>query len=157
MKPTSIILCLLLSGAVFAQTPRTGIFERSTDIGNPAIKGEVLYNASNQSYSLKGSGYNIWFERDEFSYAFNQIEGDFILTANFRFEGAGGDAHRKTGWMVRASEDESSPHISAVLHGDGLTAMQWRDFSGGEQHPPEELPMLGPPRRRRSPGPGAAR
>ncbi|HOG57745.1 MAG TPA: hypothetical protein PK727_10500 [Bacteroidales bacterium] len=137
MKPTSIILCLLLSGAVFAQTPRTGIFERSTDIGNPAIKGEVLYNASNQSYSLKGSGYNIWFERDEFSYAFNQIEGDFILTANFRFEGAGGDAHRKTGWMVRASEDESSPHISAVLHGDGLTAMQWRDFSGGEMKDPD--------------------
>ena len=138
MRTISLLLCLVLSGIANAQAPGTGIFQHSADIGNPAIKGSATYNASDQSYSLKGSGYNIWFERDEFRYLFNQIEGDFILTANFRFTGEGGDPHRKTGWMIRASEDEGSPHISATLHGDGLTVMQWRDFKEGEMKDPED-------------------
>ncbi len=138
MKIVSLLICLLLSGTAIAQTTATGIFQGNTDIGNPALKGSASYNPADQSYSLKGSGYNIWFERDEFRYVFNQIEGDFMLTANFRFEGQGTDPHRKTGWMIRASEDEDSPHISAVMHGDGLTVMQWRDFKGAEMKDPED-------------------
>jgi hypothetical protein len=34
-------------------------------IGNPKIAGMAVYNAADQSYNLKGGGYNIWFERDE--------------------------------------------------------------------------------------------
>ncbi len=29
-------------------------------------------------------------------------------------------------------------HISATLHGDGLTVMQWRDFKGTEMKDPED-------------------
>ncbi len=75
---------------------------------------------------LTGAGYNIWFERDEFHYLYNELEGDFILTANFAFEGEGNNAHRKIGWMLRSSEEDNDVHCSAVLHGDGLTVMQWR-------------------------------
>ncbi len=72
------------------------------------IAGSALYNTSDQTYSIRGSGYNIWFARDEFHYLYNKIKGDFILTANFKFEGKGTEAHRKTGWMLRASTDENS-------------------------------------------------
>jgi len=121
-----------------AQTSGTGVFQNSADIGNPTKKGSSLYNPADQSYTLNGAGYNIWFERDEFHFLFNKIKGDFILTANFKFEGEGKDPHRKTGWMLRTSTDEGSQHISAVLHGDGLTVMQWRNSQGAEMRDPED-------------------
>ena len=114
------------------------ILKYKTDIGKPKNLGSYVYNPGDQSYLLRGSGYNIWFERDEFHFMYNKIKGDFILTANFRFEGKGANAHRKTGMMLRVSEDEDSPHISAVIHGDGLTVMQWRDFKGAPMKDPED-------------------
>lgn len=114
------------------------IFRYKQDIGKPKNLGSYVYHSTDQSYLLRGSGYNIWFERDEFHYMFNRIKGDFLLTANFRFEGKGTDPHRKTGFMIRATEDDDSPHISAVLHGDGLTVLQWRDFKGAPMKDPED-------------------
>lgn len=124
--------------SAMSQDKSAGIFPFSTDIGNPKNSGSAVYNSADQSYSIKGSGYNIWFERDEFHFLYNKIKGDFIMTANFRFEGKGTDPHRKTGWMLRGSTDEKSLHISAVLHGDGLTVMQWRDFKGASMMDPED-------------------
>ncbi|MDQ1332434.1 MAG: TolB protein [Bacteroidota bacterium] len=121
-----------------AQNVSVGGFNFSTDIGNPGNRGSARYNETDQSYTLKGSGYNIWFERDEFNYMYNKIKGDFILTANFRLEGKGTEPHRKTGWMLRESADDDSPQISAVLHGDGLTLMQWRNSKGASMKNPED-------------------
>lgn len=137
MKYMSFLIGCLSINAALAQGP-TGIFTNSSDIGNPRNHGSSLYNQADQSYNLKGAGYNIWFERDEFHYLFNKIKGDFILTANFRFEGKGTNNHRKTGWMIRWSTNEKSPHISAVLHGDGLTVMQWRGQEGAAMRDPQD-------------------
>ena len=90
---------------IMAQNP-VGIFTNHADIGNPKLKGAATYNLAEQSYNIKGAGYNIWFGRDEFHYAYNKIKGDFILTANFKILGKGVDPHRKIGWLpmaVRAS------------------------------------------------------
>lgn len=115
-----------------------GIFKYSTDIGHPKKGGSAQYDRASQIYTLKGSGYNIWFERDEFHYLYNKIAGDFVLTANFEFLGEGTDPHRKTGWMVRASEDEKAAHFSTTLHGDGLTVAQWRELRGAFMRDPED-------------------
>jgi Tol biopolymer transport system component len=40
--------------------------------------------------------------------------------------------------MLRGSTEDNSLHISATLHGDGLTVMQWRDFKGAEMKDPED-------------------
>jgi Tol biopolymer transport system component len=69
---------------------------------------------------------------------YNRIKGDFIITANFEFVGKGTNAHRKIGWMIRESTDEKASHISAVLHGDGLTVMQWRVSAGAAMRDPED-------------------
>jgi Tol biopolymer transport system component len=45
--------------------------------------------------------------------------------------GKGVEAHRKIGWMVRSSLDTNSKHINAVLHGDGLTSLQFRRMVSG--------------------------
>ena len=138
MRHTLFFLFCFILNSVIAQDKSVGVFQSSADIGNPKNPGTAQYNSADQVYSMKGSGYNIWFARDEFHYLYNTIKGDFILTANFKFEGKGTDPHRKTGWMLRASTDEKSIHISAVLHGDGLTVLQWRDFDGAEMKDPED-------------------
>jgi TolB protein len=121
-----------------AQNQSVGIFQTSSDIGNPKKSGSATFNQADQSYSLKGAGYNIWFERDEFHYLFNKIKGDFILTADFEFAGKGTEAHRKTGLMIREATNEKSPHITATLHGDGLTVLQWRGTAGAAMRDPQD-------------------
>jgi len=138
MKYLTSVICWFLINSTMAQKGSTGMFQNSIDIGNPKNAGSSFYNNADQSYSIKGSGYNIWFARDEFHYLFNTIEGDFIMTANFRFAGKGANTHRKTGWMIRGSEKEDASHISATIHGDGLTMLQWRSADGAEMRDPED-------------------
>lgn len=132
--PAFVFLLFTFEGR--AQT--AGIFTGNTDIGNPKKTGSARYSAADQSYSIKGAGYNIWFARDEFRYLYNKIKGDFLLTANFEFVGKGKDPHRKTGWMIRETIDEDASHITAALHGDGLTVMQWRVSKGAEMRDPHD-------------------
>jgi Tol biopolymer transport system component len=136
LKLTAILF--LLACYSYAQNIQTGIFQYSSDIGKPALKGSGSYGQISQEYSLKGGGYNIWFERDEFYYLYNKIKGNFIITANFEFPGEGKNLHRKTGIMIRESEDENAAHISATLHGDGLTVLQWRELKGAFMRDPED-------------------
>jgi len=138
MKSSIIMLFSFLCSLASAQNSQIGVFQSSSDIGNPKKAGSAVYNSTDQSYNIKGGGYNIWFERDEFHYLYNKIKGDFILTANFEFIGKGTNNHRKTGWMLRATTEDKSPHISATLHGDGLTVLQWRGESGAKMRDPED-------------------
>jgi TolB protein len=133
-----LLYVFLLSSLMNTTAQKTGIFSNSSDIGNPKRPGSTKYNPADQSYILRGAGYNIWFDRDEFHYLFNRIKGDFILTANFEFTGKGKNPHRKTGWMVRESTHEKAVHASGVLHGDGLSLMQWRVSPGAEMRDPHD-------------------
>ncbi len=138
MKSLSLISLFFLCNIVSAQTNSIGIFQNHADIGNPKNRGAAQYDEAAQTYTLKGAGYNIWFNRDEFHYVYNRISGDFILTANFEFIGESKVGHRKIGWMVRQSTDAESPHYSAVAHGDGLTVLQWRPLRGAYMRDPQD-------------------
>ena len=134
-----LLSILLLTGYLsMAQINPVGIFKNEADIGNPKIKGATVFNANTQTYSIKGGGYNIWFNRDEFHYLYNKIKGDFILTANVKMVGVGKDPHRKIGWMIRESEQDDAAHITATLHGDGLTVLQWRNLRGAYMRDPQD-------------------
>jgi Tol biopolymer transport system component len=139
MKYTIFSLALWASvNLAVAQNSTIGIFSNSSDIGNPKISGSSVFNKADQSYSMKGAGYNIWFKRDEFHYLFNKMEGDFIMTANFEFIGKGTELHRKTGWMIRESTAENAVHMTATVHGDGLTVMQWRPVTDASMRDPQD-------------------
>ncbi len=138
MKQHLIALFLLTGFFATAQNNSVGIFKNNTDIGNPKVKGSAMYDAAAQTYSLKGGGYNIWFNRDEFHYVYNKIKGDFIATADVKMAGTGKDPHRKIGWMLRESEQEDASHISATVHGDGLTVLQWRNLRGAYMRDPQD-------------------
>src|SRR5659263_37759 len=138
MKLKLIAMFFLFTDFAIAQNIQKGMFQYSSDIGNPALKGSGSYDQISQEYSLKGGGYNIWFGRDEFYYLYNKIKGDFIITANFKFPGEGKNLHRKTGIMIRESDGGNAAHISATLHGDGLTVLQWRELKGASMRDPED-------------------
>lgn len=129
---------VLLVRMLPAQTAAVGIFREHTDVGGPKLAGAASFDPSTETYTLQGAGYNIWFGRDEFHYLYNKLKGDFILTANFAFPGKGTDPHRKVGWMVRQSTSDNARHVSAVLHGDGLTVLQWRVMPGALMRDPED-------------------
>jgi TolB protein len=135
----SLLFVSLIAASLYArgQSP-VGIFQNTGDIGNPKNAGSTTYDPATQAYTIKGAGYNVWFNRDEYQYAYNKIKGDFILTANFALQGEGKNPHRKVGWMVRHGADPEAAHASAVIHGDGLIAMQWRELRGAFMRDPED-------------------
>ncbi len=142
MKPfIKIVLFLILPltpTLTFGQQ-NIGIFPSNEDIGNPIKAGKTIYNANSQTYTLSGGGRNIWGDHDEFQFIFDTIQGDFIMTAHMNFKGSGKDPHRKIGIMLRESSDADAAHICAVLHGDGLTSLQWRAKKGEIMSPENEI------------------
>lgn len=137
MKSFLLFISLLFTVVVQGQHP-VGIFSHHTDIGKPKMPGEMQYDPTDQSYHIRGGGYNIWFGRDEFHFGYTRLKGDFILTAHMKLTGKGIDPHRKIGWMVRAGEQEDAAHMSATVHGDGLTALQWRRLRGAYMRDPQD-------------------
>ncbi|MEZ4967658.1 MAG: biopolymer transporter TolR [Saprospiraceae bacterium] len=121
---------LLMPAAVLSAQNGPGIFEASVDVGPVLHAGKTEYDATAQTYRLSGSGANIWFAKDEFHYAYKKVSGDCIVQARGRLLGKGVDPHRKFGWMLRAGLDTSAAMVSATVHGDGLTAIQYRKRSG---------------------------
>ncbi|MEO8127655.1 MAG: hypothetical protein ABI822_11225, partial [Bryobacteraceae bacterium] len=126
----SILWLLLLPGALLVQ----GIFENQSDVGTVLHAGTADYDASAKSYTLTGSGENMWAAKDGFHFLWKKVSGDVTLTADVAFVGTGGEAHRKVVLIFRQSLDEGSPYVDAAIHGDGLTSLQARDEKDSATH-----------------------
>ena len=127
------LVCAFFSLTLFVTNAyaQVGIFDNQSDIGPVKHPGTALFDAATQRYALTGSGANVWGTHDEFHFVWKKMTGDFILRANVAFIGKGVEAHRKIGWMVRSSLDTNSKQINAVVHGDGLTSLQFRKAISG--------------------------
>lgn len=133
-RTNALLLVIMLVSSTFTesrpQQKSLGVFDAQTDVGQVLNAGHVVYDAANDEYTIAGSGTNMWFGTDEFHFVWKRMKGDFILTARTQFVGPGVEAHRKIGWQVRSSLDTAAPHASAVVHGDGLAALQFRRTKG---------------------------
>lgn len=121
---------LIIPQPNFCQQSSLGAFTDQTDVGNPLHAGRATYDADKQEYTIAGAGTNMWADRDEFHFVWRRLKGNFILTTNAAFVGKGVEPHRKMGWMVRANLDAASAHAVAVVHGGGLTSLQFRKTKG---------------------------
>jgi Tol biopolymer transport system component len=130
MRTTAAIFITLLFFSVSLKAQKMVNSFSGQDIGNPKLKGSFQYDEQLQKYSVSGAGYNLWFERDEFYFVSQKIDGDFIITCNLNFLGEGVDAHRKIGLMIRNSEQEDAVYMDGAIHGDGLTSLQYRQEKG---------------------------
>jgi len=134
-----ILHTILFSLGLGVSMAQVGQFATAADIGNPRLKGSATYDEKTQTYTLKGGGYNIWFNHDEFHFLSRKIKGDFLLTANFQLTGnENGNGHRKTGWMIRETAEHDAVSVNSCLHGDGLVVLQWRLMRGAYMRDPEE-------------------
>src|SRR6202158_3424504 len=73
----------------------------------------------------------MWFGSAAFQFAWKKVSGDVTLTADISFLGRGVNEHRKAVLMIRQNLDADSAYADVALHGNGLTALQFRDEKGG--------------------------
>ena len=106
------------------------LFDGHGDIGGVLKSGGVIEDAAAGALVIEGGGANMWFATDEGHFLWKRLKGDFIASARIEFEGQGVEAHRKIGWMVRSTIGPGSAQASAVVHGDGLTSLQYRKEAG---------------------------
>ncbi|MGZ5423981.1 MAG: TolB family protein [Candidatus Aminicenantales bacterium] len=140
-----LILVTALAAAVLAvvascrQAPRPpaptlekplALFDGHGDIGAVLKSGAVVEDPAAGALIIEGGGANMWFATDEGFFVWKRLKGDFIVSARVGFAGQGVEAHRKVGWMARSTMDPGSAHASAVVHGDGLTSLQYRRTPG---------------------------
>jgi dipeptidyl aminopeptidase/acylaminoacyl peptidase len=107
-----------------------GLFENHGDIGTVLHAGSVEYDAATGTYTVTGSGENMWSTADAFQFVWKKVSGDVTLTADISFLGTGGNPHRKAVLMIRQSLDADSPYADVAVHGVGMTAIQFREEKG---------------------------
>jgi Tol biopolymer transport system component len=141
MRIAPCLLTLALSPGVLGAQNLVGVFTRHGDVGKAT--GSASYDARQQTYTVAGSGQNMWGTRDDFHFVWKRLTGNFILSTRARFIGRGVEEHRKIGWTIRPSLDPTGPHVTAALHGDGLTSLQFRRQAGAiteEEKSADSLP-----------------
>src|SRR5258708_40278466 len=111
-----------------------GIFEGHGDVGTVLHPGAVEFDAAKGSYTIAGSGENMWLASDAFQFAWKKMSGDVTLTADISFLGKGVNEHRKAVLMMRQSLDADSAYADVAVHGSGLTSLQYREEKGSATH-----------------------
>jgi TolB protein len=133
----SAIFCLIfffsfLAGLICAQTPGSpvGIFESHSDVGTVLHPGSVTYDAATRTYTISGSGENMWLAADAFQFVWKKMSGDVTLTADIGFLTKTGNEHKKAVLMLRQTLEADSVYADVALHASGLTSLQFRDEKG---------------------------
>lgn len=113
---------------------KLGIFEGNSDVGSVLHPGKVIHDPLSESYSVTGSGENMWSSKDAFQFVWKRVSGNQAIEATIKFLGEGKNAHRKACLVVRQTLDADSPYADIAVHGDGLTSLQYRDEKGGNTY-----------------------
>src|SRR5580700_11627736 len=118
------------SAAAQAAAGPVGVFEAHGDVGTVLHAGSVDYDGAKRTYTITGSGENMWLAADAFQFAWKKISGDVSLTADISFLTKTGNEHKKAVLMLRQSLDGDSVYADVALHASGLTSLQFRDEKG---------------------------
>ncbi len=112
-----VIAILLASAlpALFAQEPSSpiGVFEGHQDVGTVLHPGSAKYESANGSYTISGSGENMWFGIDDFHFVWKKVTGDVALSADISFVGNKGNNHRKAVLMIGRASTEIRPRLTS--------------------------------------------
>ena len=131
------LFLFFLASAASAQNTQSnsqtnlGVFQSEGDVGLLTQPGKTVYDSSRQTYTITASGENVWFDKDNFHFVWMKVSGDGFFQADISFLGEGVNPHRKALLMVRTSLDPASVYADIALHGNGMTALQFRDEQAG--------------------------
>ncbi|MBI3880711.1 MAG: PQQ-dependent sugar dehydrogenase [Verrucomicrobia bacterium] len=102
------------------------------DIGGVAYAGDATFSAG--TFSLAGSGDDIWNNADAFQFAYQPLTGNGQITARV-LSVANTDAWAKSGVMIRETLDAGARHAFAcVTVGNGVALQRRYDPGGGSDH-----------------------
>jgi regulation of enolase protein 1 (concanavalin A-like superfamily) len=101
---------------------------QSADVGAVPIKGSATSNGT--TFSLAGSGADIWGTADAFHFAYRGLSGDGQLVARVATVG---NTHRwaKAGVMLRAALTAGAPYAMMLVSASAGSSLQSRSASGG--------------------------
>jgi TolB protein len=127
-----LMLLLTLGSHARAQNANgpVGIFESHSDVGTVLHAGSVDYDAAKRTYTISGSGENMWLGKDAFQFVWKKMSGDVTLTADISFLTKTGNEHKKAVLVLRQTLDEDSVYVDVALHSSGMTSLQFRDERG---------------------------
>ena len=123
-------ICWIPSRGRKLQKQHSGSFEGHNDVGTVLHAGSVAYDPDKHTYTISGSGENMWFAADAFQFVWKKMSGDVTLTADISFLTKTGNEHKKAVLMLRQSLDADSVYADVALHASGLTSLQFRDEKG---------------------------
>jgi hypothetical protein len=84
-------------------------------VGQAATVGTFAYDSATGTYTVGGSGTDIWGNSDQFTYAYKALQGDGALIARVTSIGPGANTWAKAGVMIRESLAIGSTHASMDL------------------------------------------
>jgi hypothetical protein len=108
--------------------PALGTGWQNADIGAVAIKGST--SLSGATFSVSGSGADIWGTADAYQMEYKTLNGDGQLVARVTTID---NTHRwaKAGVMVRANLTAGAPYAMMLVSAGAGSSFQWRSASGG--------------------------
>src|ERR1700758_3229763 len=115
-----VVVAAWLPSRAQREKENRGAFEASSDVGTVLHPGSVEYDAENGTYTIAGSGENMWLSKDAYRFAWKKMSGDVSLSADISFLGTGGNPHRKAVLMIRQSLDTDSVYVDIARHGNGM-------------------------------------
>ncbi|MBU6411157.1 MAG: RICIN domain-containing protein, partial [Verrucomicrobia bacterium] len=97
------------------------------DIGSPTIAGSATY--SNGTFTVSGSGSDIWTTADQFNYTYQSVSGDQTVIARVVSEN-GTASYAKAGVMIRETTAANSVEASVLITPTNGIAMEVRPSTG---------------------------
>jgi regulation of enolase protein 1 (concanavalin A-like superfamily) len=98
------------------------------DIGATPVAGSASYNSG--TFTIVGSGADIWGTTDAFHYVYQQITGDVTIQARVNSVQQA-DRWSKAGVMIRETLSSQSKHAFMLVSAAKGVALQWRPSTGG--------------------------
>jgi TolB protein len=131
MRNLLFALALAMCAVQFSFAQSLGIFSDHGDVGTVLHAGSTTYDAKTDTYTLRGSGFNMWGTEDAFQFAWKKVSGDVELSAIIAFPKSAHNPHTKAAVIFRQSLDADSVYADVAVHANDLTALQYRDEKGG--------------------------
>ncbi|NJM16326.1 MAG: hypothetical protein HC896_13965 [Bacteroidales bacterium] len=100
----------------------------STDIGAVSAEGSAAYG--NGTFTVQGSGSDIWNSSDQFHFVYQPLNGNGEITALVNSIG-NTNSWAKAGVMMRESSDANSKHAMTVITAGNGVSTQYRSSTGG--------------------------
>jgi lysophospholipase L1-like esterase len=98
------------------------------DIGGPGVAGNSVFDGT--TWTVQGSGSEIWNTADQFQYANTTVSGDAVISARVASE-QHTDDWAKAGLMFRDGTSADAAYVGVFQIPNNQVEMQWRDTAGG--------------------------